>query len=147
MDAFAYTSFKHQAQRELLERFRRAVLALKLDAQGGPDRPQQISSDEVDARREQLIQFLDALDAQIRDIASLQGGADVPISEGVYVDVADRFIRLRSDVTDRLAELGRVRGRLFGSERLRAQDFRVLDRLQGLLDEEAAEGSRGLYRL
>ena len=71
----------------------------------------------------------------------------MPISEGVYVDVADRFIRLRSDVTDRLAELGRVRGRLFGSERLRARDFRVLDRLQGLLDEEAAEGSRGLYRL
>lgn len=55
--------------------------------------------------------------------------------------------KLRLDVDDRLAELTRVRGRLFSSDRLHSQDFVVLDRLQTLLEEEAAEGSRGLYRL
>jgi hypothetical protein len=151
MDAFAYTSFKHQAQRDLLDLFRRAVLALKLDAQGSADRPQEVSIDEVDSRRAQLIQFLDGLDLRVRALAAITRGvdvtADVPVSEAALVDVADRFMRLRPDVTDRLSELARVRGRLFGSDHLRPQDFRVLDRLQTLLEEEAAEGSRGLYRL
>jgi hypothetical protein len=151
MDAFAYSSFKHEAQRDLLNAFRRAVLALKLDAQDSPDHVEQVPTEEVDSRREQLIHFLDSLDVRVRDLARLAGGTailpDAAFSDAALIDVADRFIRLRPDVSDRLLELSSVRGRLFGSERLRPQDFKVLDQLQNLLEEEAAEGSRGLYRL
>ena len=147
LDGFAYTSFKYQTDRELLDRLRRAILALKLEAQAGPGSPGAVPAD-LDARREDLIRFLDALRVRVRELASTQRLPASRESDTTFTDLADRFIQFRAvDVDSRLAELERVRGRVAGSIELRKYDFRVLDRLQGLLEEEAAESVRGLYGL
>ncbi len=141
---FAYTSYKHQCDQELLDGLSSSILALKLEAQGqATDRPthDQTQSD----RRKELEQFLRGLEERVRAVAFLpiDGGVNLP-----FAGLADRYIALNpQDVRDRLDELDRLRTRLHRAEPLRPQDFAMLDDLQTLLEEEAAENVRGLFRL
>lgn len=144
MDGFAYTSYKHQRDRALLERLSAALLALKLGAQGRLAE-NGLSNREVAKRRRDLDRFLAALEERVRLLRAEQPAPTVDMG---FTGLADRFVRVNEhDVDDRLDELRRIRDELVHGVPLRPHDFRRLDALHALLEEEAAEGVRGLYRL
>ncbi len=137
MNGFAYTSYKHQSDQELLSRLSNAILVLKLQAQGRLGQ-YHLQSQEAEQQRETLVEFLDDL------IAGTVGGA----TKLAFAGLADRVVKVNpADVQDRVAELRRLRQRLAGSEDIRDNDFRIVDSLQALLEAEAAEDVRSLYRL
>ncbi|MCL4508816.1 MAG: hypothetical protein M1296_04730 [Chloroflexi bacterium] len=137
MHGFAYTSYKHQSDQELLSRLSNALLVLKLHVQGRAGQ-QHAKAQDVPQQRETLVAFLDDL------IAVTVGGA----TKLAFAGLADRFVQVNpADVPDRLAELRRLRQRLASGQAIRDHDFRILDSLQALLEAEAAEDVRSLYRL
>ena len=144
MSGFAYTSYKHQCDQELLDRLRSAIYVLKLDAQarGGEPGP---DAEQVRRCRQDLAELLGDLAARVRAVTAepFDGGLNLP-----YAGLADRFLAVNPhDVEDRLDALGRLRARLSSLQPLRPRDFTALDDLQLLLEEEAAEDARGLFRL
>ena len=137
MNGFAYTSYKHQSDQELLSQLSNAILVLKLQAQGRLGQ-YHVESQAVKQQCETLAGFLDDL------IASSVGGA----TNLAFAGLADRFVKVNpADVQDRVAELRRLRQRLGGRQGIRDNDFRTLDSLQTLLEAEAAEDVRSLYGL
>lgn len=143
VSGIASTSFKHQSDQALLERLNHAIFVVKVAAQDKLG-PHHIERHEVSQQREVLMRLLGSLDEQVR---SRGGGADPSLTTMAFHGVADRFIRINpADVADRLRELQRLRERLSGVQPLRDRDFRLLDSLQRLLEAEAGEGVRGLYR-
>ena len=63
-----------------------------------------------------------------------------------FTSLSHRFINVnRADVPDRIDVLSRLAARLDKTEILRDHDFQFLDSLHALLEEEAAQGVRGLY--
>ncbi len=141
MGSFAYTSYKHQRDQELLDRLNQAIFMLKLEAQQVPTHRQRPGG--VRATREDLVRFLDDLEARVRLLIGEPTSTEASLA---FTGLADRFVRENvADVPDRLDQLQRVRDHLSGSQPLRERDFDKLDHLQSLLEEEAAEGVRGLF--
>lgn len=143
--AFAHLSYRQQRNQELLHRLSDGILTLKLEAQG---RAGEVSLDAPDPceKRLDVAAFLADLAAQVRLVAATpaEGAVDLAFS-----GLADRFVRdAPGGVADRLDQLDRLRGRLLDGDRpLPDRDYRLLDRLQALLEEETAEDVRGLFRL
>jgi len=142
MNAFAYSSYKHQADQELLDRLGKAIFVLKLQAENRLSDYGFVQQDVVNESRD-LAAFLDAL------VKRTQLLTMTPVVEQVdmaFTGLSSRFVGInRADVPDRLAELTRLRSRLIEEECVRDRDFRLLDSLHALLEEETAEGVRGLY--
>ena len=142
MNAFAYSSYKHQADQELLDRLGKAIFVLKLQAENRLSDYGFVQQDVVNEYRD-LTQFLDAL------VKRTQLLVMTPVVEPVdmaFTGLSNRFVAVnRVDVSDRLAELTRLRLRLIEEECIKDRDFRLLDGLHALLEEETAEGVRGLY--
>lgn len=144
MYRFAYTTYKDQSDQRLLDRLSKALFVLKVAAQ---ERlvEQGLSPADVQQARQALVAFLDDLVARVHLLRA------EPTEEAVnlaFTGLADRFVKVNpDDVADRLHELSRARARLAASQPLTDLDFRRLDALQALLEEETAERVRGLYRL
>ncbi len=142
MNAFAYSSYKHQADQELLDRLGRAIFVLKLQAENRLHDYGFADPDVVKEYRD-LARFLDALVKRTRLLVM------EPVAEQVdmaFTGLSNRFVGVnRADVPDRLAELTRLQSRLLEEECVKERDFRLLDSLHALLEEETAEGVRGLY--
>jgi len=142
MNAFAYSSYKHQADQELLDRLGTAIFVLKLQVE---DRLHDYGFADADVAKEyrDLAQFLDALVKRTRMLVM------EPVAEQVdlaFTGLSHRFVAVnRADVPDRLAELTRLQSRLLDKGCVKDRDFRLLDSLHALLEEETAEGVRGLY--
>ncbi len=146
MNALAYSSYKHQSDQELLDRLGRAILVLKLRAQ---DRLSAYGLDACDVHeaREHVEHFLDNL-ARCTRLVLLEHIDDPDDVDMAFTGLADRFIDVNpADVPDRIAELIRLRGRLDRDPEaaLKERDFRLLDGIQALLEQETSEGVRGLY--
>jgi hypothetical protein len=140
---FAYTTYKDQSDQRLLDRLSDALFVLKADARGDLAE-HALSSTEVRASRRALIAFVDDLVARVR---LLRGEPTDGAVDLTFTGLAARFVKVNSDdVADRLDELLRAQGRLASGQPLTALDFGRLDALQALLEEETAEGVRGLYR-
>jgi len=144
MNGFAYTSYKHRRDQELLDRLSNAIFVLKIQAQDQLI-PYQLDARDADDKRDDLVRFLDDLADRVR---LLIGAATEDAPNLIFVGLADRFTQVnKADVPDRLEALCSVRDRLEGTWAIRDRDFHLLDSLQALLEEEAAEGVRGLYAL
>jgi hypothetical protein len=140
---FAYTTYKDQSDQRLLDRLSEALFVLKVERQKQLA-PQGLSTADVQRARESLLAFLDEFAARVRLLRAEPVDGPVDLA---FTGLADRFVRaMPDDVADRLDELMRARERLAGGQPLRELDFSRLDALQGLLEEETAEGVRGLYR-
>ena len=140
---FAYTTYKEQSDQRLLDRLSEALFVLKVDRQGQLA-AQQLSNADVQRARESLLDFLDVFAARVRLLRGEPVAGPVDLA---FTGLADRFVRVRpDDFADRLDELMRARGHLARGQLLTELDFRRLDALQGLLEEETAEGVRGLYQ-
>lgn len=140
---FAYTTYKDQSDQRLLDRLSDALFVLKVDAQGNLAE-QGLSPTDVQASRQTLIAFLDGLVARVRLLRAEPTADAVDLA---FTGLADRFVKVNpDDVADRLDELLRAQRRLAAGQPLTALDFHRLDALQALLEEETAEGVRGLYR-
>lgn len=137
---FAYISRKHQSDQELLDRLSSSILALKMDAQSHQAQP----SRQVSSTRNDLVRFLRAVMERVH--AVVVGSSDAGI-QNQFTGLADRFITVNPhDVRDRLDEVERLCVRLSELKPLRPQDFTALDDLQTLLEEEAVDNVRGLFR-
>lgn len=142
--AFAHLSYRQQRNQELLHRLSDGILALKLEAQGrlGGDG---LAPLDASAKRRDVAAFLADLEAQVGLVAAVPAGATVDLA---FSGLADRFARdAPGGVDDRLDQLNRLRGRLLaGDAPLSDREYRLLDRLQALLEEETADDVRGLFR-
>jgi len=129
MNAFAYSSYKHRSDQDLLDRLGRAIFVLKLQAQ---DRlpAYGMGARDPDEERIHIEHFLDDLSRCVR-VLTLE-----------HIDDLDP-----ADISHRVAELIRLRDRLDREPDgpLKERDFRLLDGIQALLEQETAEGVRGLY--
>lgn len=126
MNTFAYSSYKHQTDQELLDRLGKAIFALKLQAQ---DRLCEYGLDarDVDNEHEDLAEFLDDLVRRTRLLVMEPIDGQVNMK---FTGLSHRFIDVnRADVPDRIAELARLQLRLDEGDQI----------------EESAEGVRGLY--
>ena len=140
---FAYTTYREQSDQRLLDRLSEALFVLKVDGQGQLA-AQELSTADVQRARDNLLNFLDAFAARVHLLRGEPVGESTDLA---FTGLADRFVRVRpDDVPDRLDELMRARGRLSNGQPLTELDFRRLDALQGLLEEETTEGVRSLYR-
>jgi hypothetical protein len=139
-----YSTYKHQSDQDLLRRVASDILALKLRAQDGVVSAK-VSNNAVADARTYLAQLLDELRQHVGTHDRLRPDFDLDVT---LTGLAQRFVRVNpSDVSDRLAELERLRSRLIDfTQPLRDRDFTLLDGLQSLLEEETAEGVRSLYR-
>jgi len=146
MDAFAYSSYKHRSDQDLLDRLGRAIFVLKLQAQ---DRlpAYRLDARDADEGRAQVEHFLDDL-SRCACLLTLEHVDDPAGVDMAFTGLADRFVDVNpADVPHRVAELIRLRDRLDREPdaALKERDFRLLDGLQALLEQETAEGVRGLY--
>ena len=141
---FAYTNYKSQSDQRLLDRLSDALFVLKVDALGQLAE-QGLSPADVQRSRNALMAFLDELVARVQVLRGESAERTVDLA---FTGLADRFVKVNpGDVGDRLDELVRARERLLADQPVTELDFRRLDALQALLEEETAEGVRGLYRL
>jgi hypothetical protein len=146
MNAFAYSSYKHRSDQDLLDRLGRAIFVLKLQAQ---DRllAYGLGTRDADDGHAQVEQFLDDL-GRCTSLLILEPVDDPEGVNMAFTGLADRFVDVNpADVSDRVAELIRLRDRLDREPdaALKERDFRLLDGIQALLEQETAEGVRGLY--
>ncbi len=140
---FAYTTYKDQSDQRLLDRLSDALFVVKIDAQGQLAE-QGLSPADVQQARQMLIAFVDDLVARVQLLCGEPTDGKVNLA---FTGLADRFIKANpADVPDRLDELLRAQRHLAEGQPLTDMDFRRLDALQALLEEETAEGVRGLYR-
>lgn len=142
MNTFAYSSYKHQTDQELLDRLGKAIFALKLQAQ---NRLFEYGLDtrDVDEEYEDLATFLADLVKRTRLLVMEPIDGQVNMT---FTGLSQRFIDVnRADVPDRIAEIVRLQLRLDQGEQMKDRDFQLLDGLHDLLEEESAEGVRGLY--
>jgi hypothetical protein len=144
MNAFAYSSYKHQADQELLVRLGKAIFVLKLQAENRLSDYGFVEHDVINEYHD-LARFLDALVKRTKLLVM------APVVEQVdmaFTGLSNRFVGInRADVPDRLEELTRLQARLIKEECVKERDFRLLDSLHALLEEETAEGVRGLYAI
>jgi hypothetical protein len=144
MKGFAYTSYKHRRDQELLRRFSDSIFHLKLQAQHELER-YGLGEQDAQESRARLVDFLARLEACVRLLAATSADGDADLT---FTGLADRFVQANpADVADRLADLRRVREELSAGQMLNDRAFSLLDDIQALLQEEAAEGVRSLYRL
>lgn len=142
--AFAHLPYAQQRSHELLSRLSDDLFVLKIQAQERlPEHG--LRADDVRTARDDIATFLRDL---MEQASSMVGSATGPGFNVSFMGIADRFVRLNpNDVPDRIAELGILQDLLLQSEQsLPSRDFRLLDRLQTLLEEETAESVRSLYR-
>ncbi len=144
VSAFAHLPYRQQRNQELLHRLSDGILALKLEAQGrahdgGRDMP------DPREKRQDIAAFLAALESQVGLEAGLPG---VTVVDLAFSGLAERFTRdAAGGVADRIDQLDRLRARLLtGTVPLSDREYRLLDRLQTLLEEETADDVRGLFR-
>lgn len=143
-DAFAYASYLHERDRDLLNGLSGAIYVLKIDAQGRLTE-QGLTDEDVRVKRAWLADLLGQL-AELVQFLSSKNPQKKP-TDLALMGVADRIISKGRAGTLGIAELGETRNRLRGEKPLKAEDFRRLDRLQGLLEEENAEAVAALYNL
>ncbi len=146
VNAFAYSSYKHQSDQDLLDRLGRAIFVLKLQAQGRLS-DYGLNSHDVDEGRAQAAQFLDDL-TRCTKLLLMEPVDDPDDVDMAFTSVADRFVDVNpADVSHRIAEVTRLRDKLDNDLDgvLREYDVRVLDGIQALLEQETAEGTRDLY--
>jgi len=146
MNAFAYSSYKHRSDQDLLDRLGRAIFVLKLQAQ---DRlpAYGMGARDPDEERIHIEHFLDDLSRCVR-VLTLEHIDDLEGVDMAFTGLADRFVDVNpADISHRVAELIRLRDRLDREPDgpLKERDFRLLDGIQALLEQETAEGVRGLY--
>lgn len=144
VSAFAHLSYRQQQNQELLRRLSSGILALKLEAQGrlDADTPGML---DAHTKRRDVADFLADLMSQAGLLAGESGAGGVDLA---YSDLADRLVRdAQGGVADRLDQFDRLRRRLLTeNDPLTDRDYRLLDRLQTLLEEETADDVRGLFR-
>jgi len=159
MTKFAFTSYKSEGDRELLNIFSDAVYLLKLQAQNRPVSVQDIADkrSQLDAILENLINQVRALGPglapglRISEFTSRASGSDdieTDDSDIDFTNFAFRFIRFNpADVNDRLEEVERLRKSLLSNNHsaLNSREFNLLDRLQTLLEAEVARSVQSLY--
>lgn len=144
VSAFAHLSYRQQQNQELLRRLSSGILALKLEAQGHLGARPKVQRDGVHGRQDVaafLADFTEHLERMVGD----KGTGNIDLA---YSDLAERLIQdAQGSVADRIDQLDRLRLRLSdGAARLSDRDYRLLDRLQALLEEETVADMRGLFR-
>ncbi len=143
MKGFAYTSYKHRRDQELLRRLSDTIFVLKLQAQHELETNGLQMQDAQEGHRT-LVDFLKRLENRVRLLDTKSADGDVDLA---FTGLADRFVKVYpSDVADRLAELRRLRAEIAADQVLNDRAFGILDDVQALLQEEASEGVRSLYR-
>lgn len=143
VSTFAHLPYRQQRNQELLHRLSGGILTLKLDAQGQANNGDPGAPD-VRATRRDVAEFLADLAPQIRAMAGAPTGAALDLA---FSGVAARVARdAQGGVEDRLAQYDRLRGHLLDDTPLSLREYRALDRLQALLEEETADDMRGLFR-
>jgi hypothetical protein len=143
MDAFAHTSYKHKIDRELLERLSEAILVLKLHAQNIA-RVEGLRLIDVNTARQNTADLLGDLAEGVRFLDSGTGSRAMfdGTTQLALSGLVDRFVRINpADVQ----ELQKLKGRLVRGMNLKPRDFKRLDGIQRLLEEEADEATRALY--
>jgi hypothetical protein len=97
----------------------------------------------VDEEYEDLAEFLADLVRRTRLLVMEPVDGQVNME---FTGLSHRFVDVnRADVPDRIAELARLQVRLDEGDQIKDRDFQLLDGLHDLLEEESAEGVRGLY--
>lgn len=144
MSAFAHLPYRQQRNQELLHRLSDGILALKLEAQGRPADGGRGMPDPRE-KRQDIAVFLADLEAQVGIVAGIPGATAVDLA---FSGLAERFARdAAGGIADRIDQLDRLRSRLLSDAApLSDRQYRLLDRLQTLLEEETADDVRGLFR-
>ncbi len=144
VSAFAHLPYRQRRNQELLHRLSDGILALKLEAQGRTHVGAFGMPDPREQRRD-IAAFLADLESQVEYTTESADGTAVDIA---FSGLAQRLVRDASGgIDDRIAQLDRLRMRLLtGADPLSDREYRLLDRLQALLEEETADDVRGLFR-